>query len=600
MPAQPPWEQRFRAPTRTLPAWGPAAPDRFALLSDEHGSFQAYAWEPGSDPVRRTDEPIGVSLATVTADGSGVVWFSDPTGDESGRWLAVPFEGGDPVELFPGAPVGWPEGLSLGRELAVSVLADRDGFAVYVSEDRGAAKEIHRHPDVIGISDSELHLEGFDHVGLSADETLLCLEVAQDGDNIRRKLLVLDPRTGAVAGELADGPGLGLRAFGWSPVPGDQRILIGHEREDMLRPGVWDPTTGERTDLPLDLPGEAVPIDWWPDAGSILIAHLFRGRDRLYRVDLDRGSLTEIDHPRGEILGARVRPDGRVWFRLSRGDRAPVLLDDTGAEFLPEAAGGVREGRPYREWLFRNPKGDVVQGWVATPPGDGPFPLYLKVHGGPDWLYLDTWFPDVQSLVDEGFAVAMVNYRGSIGFGRRWRDHIIGNIGFPEVEDVVAGRDDLVARGIADPERVVIGGWSWGGYITLLALGLHPDLFAAGVAGVPVGDYLESYDDSAPSLQAYDRTLVGGVVHDIPEFIAERSPITYVRDVKAPVFVLVGEHDTRCVPDQVYRYVRALRKAGGDVELYSYGEGHSSYVVDEEVREWGAVLEFLRRCVRLP
>ncbi|HJY33088.1 MAG TPA: hypothetical protein VJ573_09325, partial [Actinomycetota bacterium] len=175
MPARPLWEQRFRAPTRTLPAWGPAAPDRFALRSDEQGSFQAYAWEPGSDPVRRTDEPVGVSLATVSADGSSVVWFSDPTGDESGRWLAVPFEGGDPVELFPGAPVGWPEGLSLGRELAVAVLADRDGFAVYVSEGGGAAKEIHRHPDVIGISDSELHLEGFDHVGLSADETLVCL-----------------------------------------------------------------------------------------------------------------------------------------------------------------------------------------------------------------------------------------------------------------------------------------------------------------------------------------------------------------------------------------------------------------------------------------
>jgi dienelactone hydrolase len=600
MPVQPLWERRFRAPTRTLPAWGPAAADRFVLLSDEQGSFQAYAWEPGSEPVRRTDEPVGVSLATISADGSSVVWFSDPTGDESGRWLAMPFEGGDPIELFPGVPVGWPEGLSLGRELAVGVLADRDGFAVYVSEDGGAAKEIHRHLDLIGISDSELHLEGFDHVGLSADETLVCVEVAQDGDNIHRKLLVLDPRTGAPVGELADGPGLGVRAFAWSPLPGDQRILIGHERQDLLRPGVWDPTTGERTDLSLDLPGEAVPIDWWPDAGSILVAHLFRGRDRLYRVDLEHGSLTEIGHPTGEILGARVRPDGRVWFRLSRGHRAPVLLDDTAADVLAQAPGGVREGRPYREWLFRGPAGHVVHGWIATPPGDGPFPLYLKVHGGPDWLYLDTWFPDVQSLVDEGFAVAMVNYRGSIGFGRRWRDHIIGNIGFPEVQDVVAGRDDLVARGIADPERVVIAGWSWGGYITLLALGLHPDLFAAGVAGVPVGDYLDSYDESAPSLQAYDRTLAGGVVHDIPEFIAERSPITYVKDVRAPVFVLVGEHDTRCVPGQVHRYVRALTKAGGEVELYSYDEGHSSYLVDEEVREWGAVLEFLRRRVRLP
>ena len=110
-----------------------------------------------------------------------------------------------------------------------------------------------------------------------------------------------------------------------------------------------------------------------------------------------------------------MRPDGRVWLRVSSGGHAPVLLDDAGAEILAPAPGGVREGRPYREWLFRNPAGDEVQGWLVTPPGDGPFPLYLKVHGGPSWLYLDTWWTDVQALLDEGFAVAMVNYRGSIG-----------------------------------------------------------------------------------------------------------------------------------------------------------------------------------------
>jgi dipeptidyl aminopeptidase/acylaminoacyl peptidase len=120
------------------------------------------------------------------------------------------------------------------------------------------------------------------------------------------------------------------------------------------------------------------------------------------------------------------------------------------------------------------------------------------------------------------------------------------------------------------------------------------------VAGVPVGDYMASYDDSAPSLQAYDRSLLGGVVHDLPEFVAERSPITYVDRVKAPVLVLIGENDTRCVPEQAYNYVNALRDAGGEVEVYAYGEGHSSYIVDEEIRQWTAVLEFLRRHIALP
>ena len=593
------WERRFRAPTRTLPIWGPHAPDRFALLSDEEGSFQAYAWEPGSEPRRLTEEPVGVSSATISADGSRVAWFSDPTGDESGQWLWMPFEGGEAQELFPGAPGGWPEGLAVGRERSVGVIADRDGFAVYVAERDGPAKEIHRDAEQVGFSDSDFHLEGFDTVGLSADESLIGLEVSQDGDSIHRKLVAMDPRDGRVVAQLADGPGFALSAYAWSPVPGDQRLLGGHERDDRIRPTLWNPTTGERVDVPVGLPGDAIPVKWWPDAGSLLLVHLFRGRDRLYRYDLATGTATEVRHPVGEIHGAQVRPDGRVWIRMSSGGQASRLIDDTGAEILPAPSAGVREGRPYREWLFDGAEG-LVHGWIATPKSEGPFPLYLRVHGGPNWLYLDTWWPEVQSLLDEGFAVAMVNYRGSIGFGRVWRDRIIGDIGFPEVQDVISGLDDLVARGVADPERVVIGGWSWGGYITLLALGTHPDRFAAGVAGVPVGDYMDSYDESAPSLQAYDRALTGGVVHDIPDFIAERSPITYVGKVKAPVFILVGEHDSRCVPSQVYRYERALRKAGGDVELYSYGEGHSSFVVDEEIREWGAVLEFLRRRVRLP
>ncbi|HYG72447.1 MAG TPA: prolyl oligopeptidase family serine peptidase [Actinomycetota bacterium] len=593
------WERRFLAPTRTFPVWSRRAPDRAVYLSDEEGSFQAYAWDLVADTHRRlSDETVGVDLATISTDGSEAIWFSDPTGDESGRWIARSFDGGGEWrDLLPGAPIGWPDGLAIGRRLVGGVIADRDGFAVYVSEDGGPAKEIHRDVDALSIAATDFHLEGFDLAGLSADDQLLCVEAAQDGDSIHRLLRVLDPRTGRVVAELADGEGFGLSAFAWSPVEGDQRLLAAHEREDLMRPTIWDPTTGDRIDLEVDLPGEVIPVDWFPAADAILVAHLFRGRDTAYRLELATGTLTEIVHPRGELHGARVRPDGRVWVRVSTSDRASRVLDDAGAHVLAEPEGGVRDGRPYRDWVFANPEGGTLHGWIALPDGEPPFPTYLKVHGGPSWLYLDTWWPDVQMLLDLGFAVGMVNYRGSTGYGRRHRDHIIRNVGFPEVADTVAGLDDLIARGIADPDRAVIGGWSWGGYTTLLALGTRPGRFAAGVAGVPVGDYMGSYDDSAPSLQAYDRSLVGGVVHDVPEFVAERSPITYVDRVDAPVLVLVGENDTRCVPGQVYAYVDALKAAGGEVELYSYGEGHSSFIVEEELRQWRVVVDFLERTV---
>ena len=596
---RPLWEQRFLAPTRTFPVWSRFAPDHAVYLSDEEGSYQAYAWDIPTDTHRRlSDEEVGVDLATISADGSAVIYFSDPTGDESGRWIAVPFDGGQWRDLLPGAPIGWPEGVAIGRHLVAGVIADREGFAVYVSEDGGPAKEIHRDVDLVTFGGTDFHIEGWDVLGFSKDESLLCVATAQDGDNIHRALRALDPRTGAVVGELADGEGLDLEAFAWSPVEGDQRLLASNEKSGLARPTIWNPRTGDRTDLEVDLPGEIIPVDWFPEASAVLVMQVFRSRQRLYRLEVETGTLTGVPGAEGEVHGARVRPDGRVWFRVSTGALAPRNLDDRGDEVLANAPGGVRTGRPYRDWSFRNTDGDLIHGWLVLPEtGEPPYPTYMKVHGGPSWLYLDTWWPDVQMYLDLGFAVGMVNYRGSTGYGRVHRDHIIGNVGFPEVADTVAGFDDLVGRGIADPSRSVIGGWSWGGYTTLLALGTYPDRFVAGVAGVPVGDYMGSYDESAPALQAYDRSLCGGVVHDIPEFIAERSPITYVDQVRAPVLVLVGENDTRCVPGQVYSYVHALKKAGGDVEVYSYGTGHSSYVVEEELRQWGAVVDFLQRRV---
>src|SRR3990170_28325 len=281
------WQERFRAPTLTLPEWSRRAPDRAVLTSDETGSFQAYAWDVRSGERHRvTDEHVGVIHATISADGREAIWFSDPTGDESGRWMEIPFGGGEPRAILPGAPVGWPDGLAVGLRVVAGVLADRDGFAVYVARNGEAAKEILRDVDALSIGGTDFHVEGFQVGGLSADEDLLCITAAQDGDNIHRKLLVLDPLTGAVVGELADGPGFGVDAFAWSPVPGDRRLLAAHEREDLMRALIWDLAAGERTDLRVDLPGEVIPAAWWPDGRPVLVGNLFRGRPQLYRYEL--------------------------------------------------------------------------------------------------------------------------------------------------------------------------------------------------------------------------------------------------------------------------------------------------------------------------
>jgi dipeptidyl aminopeptidase/acylaminoacyl peptidase len=292
-----------------------------------------------------------------------------------------------------------------------------------------------------------------------------------------------------------------------------------------------------------------------------------------------------------------VRPDGYVWFRLTQGEHAATVFDDAGHEVLRAEGERAPDGRPYESWRFDNGEGDSVHGFYVTPEGSGPFPVIMFVHGGPTWLDTDRFSPEVQAYVDAGFAVGMVNYRGSIGYGREWRDTLVGNIGGPELVDVNAGLADLVARGIADPDRAVVGGWSWGGYITLMEVGKHPELWRCGIAGVPVGDYELSYDDMSPELQAYDRALLGGAPDEVPELMRERNPINFADQVTAPVMFIIGENDSRCPYRQAMAYVDKLKERDHPHQVYLFGTGHGSYDTEESIRQQRAILEFLQQNV---
>jgi dipeptidyl aminopeptidase/acylaminoacyl peptidase len=199
--------------------------------------------------------------------------------------------------------------------------------------------------------------------------------------------------------------------------------------------------------------------------------------------------------------------------------------------------------------------------------------------------------------VDHGYAVVHVNYRGSTGYGSPWRDAIVGRPGLTELEDVAAVHDKLVAEGLVDPQRSVLAGGSWGGYLTLLGLGTQPKRWAAGVAAVPVADYVTAYDDEMEPLKAFDRALFGGSPDDVPEVFAESNPLTYVDGVDAPVMVLVGENDPRCPARQVDVYLERLAKNGQPHQVYRYDAGHGSLVVTERLRQMIAELGFVRALV---
>ncbi|HEV2951284.1 MAG TPA: S9 family peptidase, partial [Actinomycetota bacterium] len=295
----PRWERRFRAPMITSLDWSPAAPQRLAYESTESGVWQLHVVDLDAGVRRRvTDHPVGVISGAWSPDGAEICWWQDETGDESGRWYAQPFEGGGSRLLFPELDPGWNEGIAWVPGMLAISISRHDGFAVYVSEDGGATvKEAARSTEHMRVAGRH---GGYNRGGLSPDGTLLCLQHAEHGDEMHEALRVIDPRTGATVADLVD-QGKQIASSAWSPIVGDRRLAVVHERNGIPQPALWDTVTGEWTDISTGLEGEVSVADWYPDASALLLSQLHDGRHRLHRFDLASDERTAIEHPQGQV-----------------------------------------------------------------------------------------------------------------------------------------------------------------------------------------------------------------------------------------------------------------------------------------------------------
>ncbi len=571
------WRRRFTAPRTTLPQWADDAPDRLLYGSNATGKWELYAWDLASAQHRQvTDRREGTLEGLIAPNGESIWWFDDTDGDEFGRWVVEGFAGDSPQVIGEEFGRAYNTGLNIGRNLAIVGRSTDEGSSIYVVSEGAEPRRIYDHREESWLG------------GLSADEGLVCFHHAEHGDSRHAALRAVD-LDGNVVGELSDGPGLGLKSMGFSLVSGDDRVLVLHERHDLKRPLIWWPRSGEMREIALDLPGD-IEASWYPDGTAILITHEHAGRSSMFRYDLDAGELLLLPTQPGVIAEASARPDGIVWFLWSdSASPAKVLSTDGSVVLTPStdvAPGGVR----YADlWI-----GDI-HALVAEPPTPRPHPTIFSIHGGPEAHDRDSFSPMIQAWVDHGLAVVLVNYRGSTGYGRAWRDALTGNPGLTELEDIAAVWDRVVADGIADPERVVLSGASWGGYLTLLGLGMQPERWTLGVAGVPVADYVAAFEDEMDPLKAYDRALFGASPEENPELYRVRSPITYIDEVRVPVMILAGENDPRCPIRQIDNYLARLTDLAKPHEVLRYDAGHGSLRTDERIRQMEAELSFVAR-----
>jgi len=341
--------------------------------------------------------------------------------------------------------------------------------------------------------------------------------------------------------------------------------------------------------------------------GDIVCTYIDKGVSRLARLAVDTGTLTPIANPYDDIGELKVG-DGFVVLLgggptiaaeiaridLANGEvevlaRSIGQLPDVGYLSVPESVSYPSANGRTAYAFFYPPTNQDVQ----APAGEKP-PVIVIGHGGPTSMAASTLKLATQYWTSRGFGVLDVNYGGSSGFGRAYRDALKGQWGIVDVEDCIAGAQYLVHSGRADGERLIIRGGSAGGLTTLCALTFH-DVFKLGASYYGVSD-LQGLDDDSHKFESHYNEYLIAPQPEAKELYRQRSPINHTDRLARPMIFFQGLDDKVVPPQQSESMVRALQERGIPVAYVPLeGEGHGFRKAENIVRTLEAELYFYRR-----
>ncbi len=572
---------RYRVFRAALPEVCASDPARMVFTADADGRCEVFTWHAATASARRvTDRPGGTFHCSIDADAH--VWWFEEDAHGSGRWRFRPFDGGPVRDGLRGTPEGQARGLAVSADGAVALaLGDGAGTTVYQGPRGGTGRPVARLPYQASLT------------GISSDGELLAV-----GGQARssRAVTVLRAHDGTRIAQLPGREGA-LWSLGFTPRPGSQELLLAREDGGRYLLATWRPGGEPVTHAwaPFDT---EITARWRPDGRGVLIRQDRHGRSILHRADLDARSLTVLPTAPGTLLDAAEHAGGDLHTLWTSTAEPPRALSGAGTPLpaLPRSPAPL-PGVSHDLWT-PGPDGDLHT-LVTLPEGArGPVPTVFLVHGGPADHDRDAYDGTVHSLVASGFGVARVNYRGSTGYGPAWRAAMTEGVGLTQVADLAAARADLVERGWADPGSCALWGTSWGGYLTLLALGVRPGLWRAGVAVKPVAHLVLAHATTTPALRALDERLFGGTPQELPELYARSSPHTYLPHLDAPLLVVAARHDAKCPPGQVLAYTAGLTRHHKPHDVLWLDTGHDGYDGADHVRALREAVVFLDRTLR--
>jgi dipeptidyl aminopeptidase/acylaminoacyl peptidase len=572
---------QFTAGTKrdTTPRWSPDG-SRLAFLSDRDGASQLYVMPAtGGEPKRITNLPDGAGTPVWSPDGSMLAFAASvqiepaPTDAEAKkRWEQRPRH----VDAARYKADGF--GYTYDRNTHVFVVpADGSAEPRQISHGRFNDGDPAWSPDGQTIAFCSSRHE------TREEDTLvdLWLAPAQGGEprsvarlgRLSAPAFAPDGRAIAVYATTDDGKDWVAHSHVWLiPLDGGpaRDLMPGFDRSAFVQPPPFV------TPRPM----------WTPDGSRILFGAMDSGNLNLQTVTVADGSIEPVTSGERQVTAWNLAPGaaraGFVYTDLATpADVAVVALNGSGERRLTrvnEALLAELNYQPPQRRTFETPHG-AIDGWVMRPTGaSGPTPLLVDIHGGPHSAFgnvfpLNPFYWLVAQA--QGWTVLATNPTGSGTYGLEFARTLIGRWGEYDLPEQMAAIDALVQEGLADPQRLAVTGYSYGGYMTSWVVG-HTDRFKAAIIGAPVTN-MESFHGTSDIGMWFGPFEMGGPLVASRDVFRRLSPITYVDQVTTPCLILHGEADDRCPIGQGEEFLIALRAQKKIAEMVRYPGGSHGF-----------------------
>lgn len=554
--------------------------------------------------------PDGSQLAFLRAqDGPAQIWLLPAGGGEARGLTTLPLGAGAPTWSPDGTRIAFTapvDGAALPGETAETILARRSAPAStdrlgYKADGAGNLGTLVQQLHVLDVASEMVTVltHGRSHASdpfWSPDGTLLAYSTSVEDDaDLTMRIPVFvrsstDPNSEAVRVSAAD---VQATAVGWTP---DGRHVVAAGRIDtevgnadiLLFPvdgGEPRNITGslDRNIMPGG-PGYPGGMPQFTAGGDIVFCLRDNGYTHVYRVAQDGTGVTALVDGTANVSGLSVAASSAAIVLAtpeSFGDVAFLDLVDGTTRVLTDYGTPELDLVVAEERRFTISDGTVVTGWLRRDPAaPGPLPLLLDIHGGPHNSWngaADIIHPYHQVLARRGWAILTLNPRGSDGYGDAFFSAVSGGWGVNDANDFLEPLDQLVAEGIADPTRLTVTGYSYGGFMTCF-LTSRDDRFAAAVGGGVVTDLFSmgGTSDFGHYLSAKEN---GGLPWRDEERISVQSPFTQVDRVTTPTLILQGAADDRCPVGQAEQWFTALRERDVPTRLVLYPGGSHLFLL---------------------